>query len=139
MRYWIATVSKAHVLRGVAGGFCQVCHGKAAPLARMANGDGLLYYSPTLHMGDSSKYQAFTALGHICDDAPYPFQMTADFIPYRRNVRYADIRRECPLAIARAHPEWKSYASRLRYGHFEIAEDFFRYIAAHMCGGDPLR
>ncbi len=32
MKYWIGTVSQEHVLRGVAGGFCQVCHGKAAPL-----------------------------------------------------------------------------------------------------------
>ena len=35
MKYWIGTVSKEHVLRGVAGDFCQVCHGKAAPLNRM--------------------------------------------------------------------------------------------------------
>lgn len=45
MKYWIGTVSKEHVLRGVAGGFCQVCHGKAAPLNRMQRGDWLLYYT----------------------------------------------------------------------------------------------
>ena len=31
-KYWIATISKEHTLRGVAGGFMQVCHGKQAPL-----------------------------------------------------------------------------------------------------------
>ena len=48
MKYWIGTVSQEHVLRGVAGGFCQVCHGKAAPLNRMKRGDWLLYYSPKI-------------------------------------------------------------------------------------------
>lgn len=136
MRYWIATVSKEHVLRGVAGGFCQACHGKAAPLKRMSKNDWLLYYSPTLRMDDGGKYQAFTAVGQITDDAPYPFQMTADFIPYRRNVNYAAILRECPLATARSHPEWKSHARQLRYGHFETSEDFFHYIKSHMCSED---
>ncbi len=35
MRYWIGVACKEHVLRGVTGGFCQVCHGKAAPLNHM--------------------------------------------------------------------------------------------------------
>ena len=37
-RFWIGVVSKEHVLRGVEGGFCQVCHGKKAPLNRMKKG-----------------------------------------------------------------------------------------------------
>ena len=45
-RFWIGVVSKEHVLRGVEGGFCQVCHGKKVPLNRMKKGDYLLYYSP---------------------------------------------------------------------------------------------
>ncbi|MFC2279584.1 MAG: EVE domain-containing protein, partial [Cardiobacterium hominis] len=43
VKFWLGTVSKEHVLRAVAGGFCQVCHGKAAPLNRMRRGDWLLY------------------------------------------------------------------------------------------------
>ena len=38
-RAWIAIASAEHVRRGVAGGFAQVCHGKAAPLRRLAPGD----------------------------------------------------------------------------------------------------
>lgn len=34
-RYWVGVVSKNHVLRGVEGNFCQVCHGKGGPLNRM--------------------------------------------------------------------------------------------------------
>ncbi len=89
MKYWIGTVSKEHVLRGVAGDFCQVCHGKAAPLNRMQRGDWLLYYSPKIRLDGHDKLQAFTALGQITDDQAYPFQMSASFIPFRRNVAYA--------------------------------------------------
>ena len=46
VRYWLGVVSRAHVERGVAGGFAQLCHGRAAPLARMQTGDWLIYYSP---------------------------------------------------------------------------------------------
>ena len=111
MKYWIGTVSKEHVLRGVAGGFCQVCHGKATPLNRMQRGDWLLYYSPKIRLDGYDKLQAFTALGQITDDQAYPFQMSASFIPFLRT-----------------HPEWKKYAARLRYGHFEISEDFFNFV-----------
>lgn len=30
-RFWVGVVSESHVVRGVEGGFCQVCHGKSAP------------------------------------------------------------------------------------------------------------
>ena len=50
-KYWVGTVSKEHVLVGVKGGFCQVCHGKKGPLARMKEGDWLIYYSPKESFG----------------------------------------------------------------------------------------
>ncbi|WP_300669310.1 hypothetical protein [Helicobacter sp. UBA3407] len=31
MRYFIGIASKNHIQIGQAGGFCQLCHGKAAP------------------------------------------------------------------------------------------------------------
>ena len=34
-RYWIGVASRDHVMRGVAGGFCQLGHGKAAPVKRL--------------------------------------------------------------------------------------------------------
>ncbi|WP_238945445.1 EVE domain-containing protein [Vandammella animalimorsus] len=81
MRYWLGVVSRAHVLRGVAGGFCQLCHGKAAPLQRMQPGDWLLYYSPTRRLGEAQKYQAFTAVGQITGAHAYRFPMAEDFHP----------------------------------------------------------
>ena len=46
-RYWIGVASREHVLRGIAEGIAQVCHGKQGPLARMQPDDWIIYYSPT--------------------------------------------------------------------------------------------
>ncbi|PJK10399.1 EVE domain-containing protein [Lysobacteraceae bacterium NML95-0200] len=132
MRYWLGVVSREHVLRGVAGGFCQLCHGKAAPLQRMQPGDWLLYYSPTRRLGEAQKYQAFTAVGRITGAHAYRFPMAEDFIPWRRDVDYLAIRRECPITVARQHPEWPSYTRQLRYGHFEISAGFAQFVQAQM-------
>jgi len=40
---WIAVACADHVALGVAGGFMQVCHGKAAPLRRMRPGQHSLH------------------------------------------------------------------------------------------------
>ena len=45
VNYWINTVSRDHVQRGVAGGFTQANHGKPNLLRRMARGDWLVFYS----------------------------------------------------------------------------------------------
>lgn len=74
MKYWIGTVCQEHVLRGVAGGFCQVCHGKAAPLNRMQRGDWLLYYSPKIRLHGNEKLQAFTAVGRLPTTKPTRFK-----------------------------------------------------------------
>ena len=44
--YWINTVSRGHVQRGVAGGFTQANHGKPHMLRRMARDDWIVFYSP---------------------------------------------------------------------------------------------
>ena len=42
IKFWIGVMSKEHVMRGVAGGFAQVCHCKGGPLRRMHTGDWLI-------------------------------------------------------------------------------------------------
>lgn len=64
-RYWIGIASKEHVKMGVAGGFSQLCHGKAQPLRRMAVGDGLIYYSAKETFGTDVLCQQFTAIGEL--------------------------------------------------------------------------
>ena len=43
-----------HVMRGQAGGFAQVCHGKRS-LSRIIKGDYLIYYSPGNKMDSDLK------------------------------------------------------------------------------------
>jgi hypothetical protein len=83
---WIAVACADHVALGVAGGFMQVCHGKAAPLRRMRPGQCVAYYSPTEAFRGRQSLQAFTAIGVIRDSDPYCFDMGAEFQPWRRNV-----------------------------------------------------
>src|SRR5882757_9878622 len=84
MRYWINTVSKDHVLRGVEGGFTQADHGRSTRLRKLAKGDLLVFYSPRTAFGAGEPLQAFTALGEITDEAPYQAELGPDFHPWRR-------------------------------------------------------
>lgn len=133
-RYWIGVASREHVQGGVAGGFCQLCHGKARPLGRMAPGDWLVYYSPKEIMGRPEPCQAFTALGRIVGTAVYPFAMSKDFVPHRRDVDFL------PVTPAPIHPllpqldfirDKRHWGYAFRFGHLEIgAEDFARIAQA---------
>jgi hypothetical protein len=133
MTTWLGVVSRAHVRRGVAGGFAQLCHGKAQPLRRMRPGDWLVYYSPTIEMG-GAPLRAFTAIGQIEGAEVYSYDMGGGFVPYRRDVRYADAR-EAALDMIKpelkfcARPNW---GMALRRGHFplEAAADFATIAAA---------
>jgi len=87
-RFWIGVASRDHVRAGVAGGFCQLCHGKAAPLRRMQPGDRIAYYSPRTAMRGGAPVQAFTAIGEVVAGAPYPFDMGGGLVPHRRDVRF---------------------------------------------------
>ncbi|UUZ79759.1 EVE domain-containing protein [Paenibacillus sp. P26] len=95
-RYWVGVVSRSHVLRGVEGGFAQLCHGKAATLRRMKQGDWLIYYSPKTDYKQGEPLQAFTAVGQVTDGLVYEFEMAPDFVPYRRNIRFLPCR-EVPI------------------------------------------
>jgi len=68
MKYWMGTVSKEHVMIGVEGNFCQLCHGKSTPLKRMKKGDILIYYSPKISLNSDVKFQEITAIGKIKDE-----------------------------------------------------------------------
>ena len=136
-RFWIGVVSKEHVLRGVEGGFCQVCHGKKAPLNRMKKGDYLLYYSPKYQLNGQEKLQAFTAVGKILDDTTYQVEMFEGFVPFRRDVSYYQLVKDCTIEQVRQHPQWRQYASQLRYGHFEVSKDFFLYVFDQMKVDSP--
>lgn len=132
VRYFVGVASKNHIEIGCAGGFCQLCHGKSAPLKRMKQGDRIIYYSPKLCLDSKEPYQQFTALGTIADENVYQVEMFQGFFPFRRNVVWDEIMRECPLSVAKTHCEWKNYAPKLRFGHFEVSLSFFGFLAEYM-------
>ena len=134
-KYWIAVASKEHVLFGVQGGFAQVCHGKVGPLKLMKAGDFLIYYSPSYRFGEKDPCRAFTAIGQIKKGDPYPFQMSPDFIPYRRSVQFFSCRETLILPLIENLSfifDKTKWGFPFRKGCFSISETDFQLIALKM-------
>lgn len=133
-KYWIAVASAEHARKGKAG-FMQVNHGKKAPLQRIKAGDGVTYYSPAETMGGKDRLQSFVSIGRVRDDELYQGIMGGDFVPWRRNVDYAEAT-EAPIAplldrldFTRGNRNW---GYQMRFGLFEISEHDFGVIAEAM-------
>jgi hypothetical protein len=135
MKYWVGVASLDHVRGGVAGGFCQLGHGKHSPVARLSPGDRIVYYSPKTEMGAGDPVQSFTAIGEVLPGEVYEGNMGAGFVPARRDVRFyaasdAPIRPLLDrLSFTQGRPSW-GYA--FRRGMFEITADDYALIAAAM-------
>ncbi|EFM08440.1 protein of unknown function DUF55 [Paenibacillus curdlanolyticus YK9] len=135
-RYWIGVVSRSHVVRGVAGGFAQLCHGKAAPLKRMREGDWLIYYSPKTAMEGGEPLQAFTAIGRVRNAFVYEFAMSESFVPVRRDIDFYECS-DAPIhslldQLSFTRENRRNWGYRFRTGHFEIDEADFKIIAEAM-------
>lgn len=87
-KYFIAVVSKDHVARGVKEGIMQVCHGKKKPLKKIKKGDFIILYSPKNSFEGKEKCQSFNAIAQAADEKIYSFQISEDFIPFRRKVNF---------------------------------------------------
>jgi EVE domain len=135
MRYWVNTVSRDHVKRGVDGGFTQAGHEKATGLKRMAKGDRIVFYSPRTELDGGAPLQSFTALGEIADDEPYQVEMTTDFHPWRRRVTFS-ASEEAPIRPLIESLDFirnkKSWGFVFRRGLFEISEADFHTIERAM-------
>ncbi len=88
MNYWVNTISRDHVKKGVEGGFTQAGHGKATGLKRLKAGDWIVFYSPKTSYQDGEPLQAFTAIGQVKDDELYQVEMAPGFVPWRRNIEF---------------------------------------------------
>jgi len=135
-KYWIAVASKEHVKLGIAGNFMQVCHGKQAPLKRMQAHDWIIYYSPVDIFGSKEPLRKFTALGKVSADEPYLFEMSKDFIPWRKKVNFVKSAKEVAiepiipyLSFIRNKQHW---GLPLRAGFLEISKQDFNLIATGM-------
>jgi len=122
------------VLRGVAGDFAQIGHGKAAPLRRMAVGDWLIYYSPVETLDEAVPCRRFTAIGRVRGADVYQVDMGGGFLPFRRDVAYRPAT-EAPIAPLIAAldfiPDKERWGFPFRRGILAIgAADFARIAAA---------
>ncbi|HJP95926.1 MAG TPA: EVE domain-containing protein [Candidatus Saccharimonadales bacterium] len=132
MKYWINTVSKDHLQRGIAGGFTQANHGKATVLKRLQKGDYIIFYSPKTAYQDGEPLQAFTAVCRVTDSEPYQVEMSPDFHPFRRNVVFLSAQ-ETPIKPLIDDLEFiqdkTRWGYKFRFGLFEINEHDFNLIA----------
>ena len=133
--YWINTVSRDHVWAGVEGGFTQADHGKNTRLKRLNQGDLLVFYSPKTAFKKGDPLQAFTTLGEITDDEPYQVEMTPDFHPWRRKMRFIEAEEASvrllidELDFITNKEKWGFPFSR---GLFEVKKEDFEQIAEAM-------
>ncbi len=134
-RYWIGVASREHVKIGEVGGFCQLGHGKHAPVKRLSPGDGLVYYAPREQIGQGDPVQAFVAVGRIRPGGVYQVRQSETFNPYRRDVDYLPSR-EAPikpllatLSFIKGRTNW---GILFRRGLFEISHADFAEIAEAM-------
>lgn len=132
---WIAVASADHVRRGIAGGFMQVNHGKAAPLKRIKPGDNIVYYSPAEVYRAGDRHQAFTGMGIVKEGEAYQGYMGQGFAPFRRDVEWRETR-ETPirpllqmLELTAGKPNW---GAPLRFGLVEISDADFQVIRQAM-------
>jgi hypothetical protein len=116
-------------------GFCQLCHGKAAPLRRLKTGDRIICYSPREQMRAGAPVQAFTAIGEVAAGEPESHDMGGGFVPYRRRVTFykasdTPIQPLLPLlSFTRGRPQWGIV---LRRGVFAIDGKDYDIIANAM-------
>jgi predicted RNA-binding protein len=130
-RYWIIVASQEHVMLGVAGGFAQAGHGKRTGLARMHAGDRIIYYSPKIAYGADVPLHAFTAMGEVLDDEIAQAEMSPDFKPFRRNVKYRQtgvVKIEPLINDLQFIRNKKSWGYAFRFGLLEIQQQDFERI-----------
>lgn len=135
---WIAVASAEHARRGCETpdtGYMQVCHGKCAPLKRMAAGDRVVYYSPALTMGGKDKLQRFVSIGLVQAGEPYAFDAGGGFVPFRRDVAYVAAQEASILPLLDDFEfveDRQRWGYKFRFGLFEISDHDMRLIARAM-------
>lgn len=131
---WLAVASEDHVLKGVEGGFMQVCHGKRTPLARVKAGDAVVYYSPKTHFRNGKPCQSFTAIGKVVSEAPYSVDMGGGFVPFRKDVEFYEAQ---PISVRQLMEtleltQANNWGYQLRFGLLPLSQHDYATIAAAM-------
>jgi predicted RNA-binding protein len=131
LKYWINTISRDHVMRGVEGEFTQANHGKPTMLKRLKKGDWIIFYSPKTNYKDGQPLQAFTAIGQVKDEELYQVEMAPGFVPWRRNMDFKKCR-EIPikslvgdLSFIKDKTHW---GYMFLFGLFQIPKEDFELV-----------
>lgn len=138
-KYWVIVASKDHVKTGISEGIAQTCHGKSTPLKRMKPNDFVIYYSGKQTMGKLDKCQEFTAIGQVKDGEIYQFQMTDDFCPFRRNIKFFEHQDISILPLIndlQFIQNKQSWGYPFRFGILEINKSDFDLISTQMLSKD---
>ncbi|WP_309679012.1 EVE domain-containing protein [Polaromonas sp.] len=132
---WIVVASAEHARMGCAAaenGYMQAGHGKLAPLKRLAAGDRVAYYSPSIAFGARDGFQSFVSIGVVQPGQPYAFDMGGGFVPYRRDVAYAPVQEAAILPLLDQFEfvqDRQRWGYPFRFGLFEVSEHDLRVIA----------
>ena len=136
--YYINTICREHVRLGVAGSFTQSDHGQTTGLKRLQRGDWIIFYSPRVAMDRAAaRLQAFTAIGQVDDDEVYQMEMTPQFKPWRRRVKFESSSRSSPAkpllgVLECTRDKGNKWGIVFRRGLFKISEHDARVIAGSM-------
>jgi hypothetical protein len=140
VRYWLGVVQRAHVRVGVELGIAQTNHGAKAGIARMAAGDGFVFYSPKTDYPHGDPLKEFTAIGRVAPGEPWQAD-EGEWRPWRRKVDYDGAAHPAPIGplldvldLTRGDRNW---GFTMRRGHVEMTEHDFAVIAREM-GADSL-
>ena len=132
--FWVNTVSRSHVERGVREGVVQSNHDKATGVRQLRRGDLVVFYSPRTDYPDGELLQQFTACGVVTGTEAYQVEVSPQFHPWRRDVAFAPC---LPAPIRPLLPhlgfvlDGSNWGFTFRRGLFEVpAEDFDRIVAA---------
>jgi len=132
---WVGIASRERVTAAVLGGFCQLNHGRKAPVRRLQPGDYIIYYAPRERTRAGDVVQAFVAFGKILPGEPHRADASNRFRPFRRYAEYsagadAPIRPLLQkLSFARDRVSW---GQSVRRGTFKIEPDDLKIIANAM-------
>ncbi|MCF0060408.1 EVE domain-containing protein [Dyadobacter chenwenxiniae] len=138
-KYWIIVASKDHVKSALVQGIAQTCHGKASPLKRMRKDDFMIYYSGKQTLGRPAACQEFTGIGKVMDEQIYQLQVSEDFCPSRRNIKFLPGRDVSILPlISRLNfiKDKKNWGYPFRFGLLEIDRQDFELISSQMLQED---
>lgn len=134
-RYWIGVAPKDYIYHWVDGGFCQLNHGKLAPLQRLNPGDWIVYYANKISLENPEHYQKLIAIGCVVEKEIYQVKLSETYSPHRRHVVYVPCQE---ISIHDLIPQLdfiknkKNWGAPFRFGVIQISEKDFKTIAGAM-------